>query len=93
MEPNYVFIKGQGWVYENDNIITMYCGTICRLENRLPLPHEHFDAVSIDQHEAFDAEWLKFIKSRYYNQLSLRWDKYRDIAHKYQFRVIVPVHV
>lgn len=41
------YVKGQGWVYENDaaRIVTMKCGRIVRLEFRPPRPGERYDSA------------------------------------------------
>lgn len=41
-EPEYIFKKGEGWVIQTCETITvkMYCGTLVRLERRKPNPGE-----------------------------------------------------
>jgi hypothetical protein len=43
-EPIYNYVKGEGWVLTLENLITMACGTVVRLEYRRPVLGEYFDA-------------------------------------------------
>lgn len=40
-EPNYEYVKGQGWVVSSSTIVFMKCGTRVRLEFRDPERGEH----------------------------------------------------
>lgn len=41
-EPEYIYVKGKGWVIHGGYIATMRCGTVVQIVNRLPNLGEAF---------------------------------------------------
>lgn len=45
-DPEYTYIKGQGWVIQTHPVVNMACGTVVRLEFRPPGPDEYWGCVN-----------------------------------------------
>lgn len=88
-----VYIRGKGWVYEDESIVTMRCGTKVRLQVRTPMPGERYRRTRNPEYYnngEVSREWLEYVLSDQY-RFQRTWTVDSYLEDGYIYMVTVPL--